>query len=406
MIAKAMPNPTLSRRVMVYCHDGMGIGHLRRSTAICEHLSQSFDRSSFLIVTGTPYLPVVGLPPGLDYVKLPAIKKSSNGRYSSKSLSVRMQQLLNCRRALLLATVNYFKPTILLVDKTPAGLHREMIPVLKWVQRNCPDTLVVYGMRDIEDTQEVTRRQWEDGSYEQTLEDYYDETWVYGSSSVFDVAEEYGISGATREQLHYTGYLSRTPCTHELQKRPGDRHVVVTVGGGTDGEDLIRRYVDDAVHAVAKSGGRSTIVAGPDASPWIVSYVQQKISDLPGTTVLSHAQCMSCLLREADFVVSMGGYNTMCEVASWSVPTLIVPRVKPRYEQAMRANLWKELGIVDAVDPTTLTSEGLTSRVVSSLDDSWCPDTSALDLGGMDFIRDRCAAHWNGGLRVEASVSV
>jgi predicted glycosyltransferase len=399
-------NTSVSRRMMVYCHDSMGIGHLRRSTAICEHLSGGFDRSSFLIVTGTPYVPVVGLPIGVDYVKLPSIKKNSNGRYSSKTLSVRMQQLLKCRRALLLATVNYFSPTILLVDKTPGGLHGEMIPVLKWIQRNCPDTLVVYGMRDIEDTRDVTRRQWENGSYREILQGYYDETWVYGSRNVFDVAEEYGISGVAREQLNYTGYLARPACTHELRERSGGRHVVVTVGGGTDGEDLIRRYVDDAVHAVAKSGGRSTIVVGPDASPRIATHAKRQISHLPGSSVVSHAECMSCLLRDADFVVSMGGYNTMCEVASWSVPTLIVPRVKPRYEQAIRAKLWYELGVVDVADPGGLTPEKLTSRVMARLSDAWRPDTSGLDLGGMEFIQDRCAAHWKGGMAVETPVRV
>ena len=39
----------------------------------------------------------------------------------------------------------------------------------------------------------------------------------------------------------------------------------------------------------------------------------------------------------ADCVVSMGGYNTMCEIVSARRPSLILPRSTPRQEQAIRA---------------------------------------------------------------------
>ena len=41
-------------------------------------------------------------------------------------------------------------------------------------------------------------------------------------------------------------------------------------------------------------------------------------------------------LAGASGVVGMGGYNTFCEVLSFDKPALIVPRVKPRLEQAHR----------------------------------------------------------------------
>ena len=58
-------------------------------------------------------------------------------------------------------------------------------------------------------------------------------------------------------------------------------------------------------------------------------------------------------MKKADAVVAMGGYNTFCEVLSFDKPALIVPRVKPRLEQAIRAARAESLGLVSVLrDPS------------------------------------------------------
>lgn len=69
---------------------------------------------------------------------------------------------------------------------------------------------------------------------------------------------------------------------------------------------------------------------------------------------------MEELIDSATGVVAMGGYNTYCEILSFDKPALIVPRVKPREEQLLRAQRASELGLVDmllpeqSVDPTIM----------------------------------------------------
>ncbi len=55
----------------------------------------------------------------------------------------------------------------------------------------------------------------------------------------------------------------------------------------------------------------------------------------------------------------MGGYNTICEVLSFRKPALIVPRVKPRREQLIRAERLQALGLVDLLHPADLTPGAL-----------------------------------------------
>ena len=60
---------------------------------------------------------------------------------------------------------------------------------------------------------------------------------------------------------------------------------------------------------------------------------------------------MEELIAGSKAVVAMGGYNTYCEILSFDKPALIVPRVRPREEQLIRARRAAELGLVDMLLP-------------------------------------------------------
>lgn len=50
------------------------------------------------------------------------------------------------------------------------------------------------------------------------------------------------------------------------------------------------------------------------------------------------------LLRRADRVIGMGGYNTVCEIVAMEKSALIVPRTRPRTEQLIRAERMRDMG--------------------------------------------------------------
>ena len=79
----------------------------------------------------------------------------------------------------------------------------------------------------------------------------------------------------------------------------------------------------------------------------------------PGRRIVRFLSEPTRLVRRADHVVAMGGYNTICEVLSFHKPALIVPRVTPRSEQLIRAERLQALGLVDVLHPADLTSDAL-----------------------------------------------
>jgi predicted glycosyltransferase len=88
------------------------------------------------------------------------------------------------------------------------------------------------------------------------------------------------------------------------------------------------------------------------------------------------------LLKRADAVIAMGGYNTVSEILSFEKPSLIVPRVHPRQEQLIRGQRLRDLGLVDMLHPDQLRPQTLSRWLASE----YCPRRSirtCLDFHGL-----------------------
>lgn len=398
--------PPAAPRVLAYCHDGVGLGHLRRTLNICEAVGEAHPNASFLIATGSPYTCLFRHGPRLDFLKLPALAKIDNDTYASKYLSVPADQMLKYREVLLLETARHFRPDVLLVDKAPVGVRGELAATLRWIRSNCPDTRIIFGMRDIDDDSEVTIRQWSELGVPAMLESCFDEVWVYGQRTVFDVAEEYRLAPLVREKLRFMGYLTQRPCAHASHDGNGAGDVLVTVGGGTDGERLLDIYLASAAERVSAMGIWSVIVGGPDLPRDRATVLRERASRIPRLEWLDFEPCMMCRIRRSRLIVSMGGYNTLCEVALNRKPALVIPRTRPRLEQSIRATLWSQRGLVDAVDPGTLTPESLAERVRVLLEKNGAVPAPAVDLHGLDRVLERFSDFWLGESRHAVALSV
>lgn len=71
------------------------------------------------------------------------------------------------------------------------------------------------------------------------------------------------------------------------------------------------------------------------------------------------------LIAGADAVVSMGGYNTVCEVLAAGTRAVVVPRVRPRAEQLVRAERLAQRGLIDMIHPDDLAPEGIGAWLAS-----------------------------------------
>jgi predicted glycosyltransferase len=81
-------------------------------------------------------------------------------------------------------------------------------------------------------------------------------------------------------------------------------------------------------------------------------------------------------LQQASVVVTMAGYNSLCEVMKWRKKALVVPRAGPSAEQRIRSRLFSEQGLIRVLDPDDLTPRRLVKELIQLLDDKEVPNPS------------------------------
>ncbi|MDE0942782.1 MAG: hypothetical protein OSB58_10155, partial [Alphaproteobacteria bacterium] len=152
-----------------------------------------------------------------------------------------------------------------------------------------------------------------------------------------------------RKRMTYTGYLPRhtrtEPSTRPLPAIVSEPYVLVTTGGGGDGEGLIdwvlRAYEDDNRMLYP-----ALIVLGPFMQPETQAEFIDRANQLDRVQAITFDANLEELEDNAVGVVAMGGYNTFCEILSFNKRALIIPRTRPRMEQFIRASRAQELGLV------------------------------------------------------------
>lgn len=375
-------------KAMFYCHDTFGLGHLRRTLTLARHLQLAAPDLSQLIVTGSPVANRFAFPAGTDYVKLPSVTKNGLGAYEPRSLpGSNISSVRDMRQDILLAAARHFQPDFFIVDHAPGGLKGEAIATLRHLKEAFPETKLIVGLRDIMDDAETVRRCWErEGVYE-LFDDLYDLIFVYGNRNFYDVVNEYGLSATAAEKTRFVGYLGREPGSrsraeiHASLDMQTDKLVVVTAGGGGDGRTLFEAMLRD-LNIRDQKDFDCLIVGGPLLSESDQSDFRTRLGSRGNVHFLDFTDDLPSYIGAADAVISMGGYNTVCEILSLNRPAIIVPRVVPRQEQLIRATVLSGRGLVRMLHPRDLEPERLLTSAQELLASSATP-RPVLTLDGL-----------------------
>jgi predicted glycosyltransferase/nucleoside-diphosphate-sugar epimerase len=392
--AKARPARSGEPRLLIYSQDGLGLGHLRRTTLLASEFLRARPGASALTIADSPLGQFFTTEGGHDYLKLPSIRKAAPGEWHPVSLSASFDDVLGLRRELIRSAVVDFRPDILLVDHMPHGAMGELLPALRaltgWPVR------VVLGLRDILDAPGVIRDTWNtEGAYD-AVEQHYDDVLVYGSRELFDVSERYGWPSRLAGRLRYCGYVCSPPSgklTGTLRRRhlrgsPAGHLIVATAGGGGDAFPLFDTLLQalPGIRAVRPLG--VVVITGPFMPPEEQKALTRRARPL-GVGVLRTVTDMGSYIGAADLVVAMAGYNTTAEVLSSGTPALLVPRKGPSAEQRTRAQLFAERGWVHWLPPERLEVAALSQAVLDCLADPARPGPGNYpDLRGRQVAAD------------------
>ncbi|MGD2186506.1 MAG: glycosyltransferase [Desulfobacterales bacterium] len=359
--------------ILMYSHDTYGLGHIRRTMAIAAHLLA--PRINILILTGSPIAGRFSFPEQIDFVRIPGMIKKTNEEYLPLSIKINARHALDIRKSIITATAKTFQPQLFIVDKEPLGLRKEVLPTLKWLQRCRPDTRAILGLRDIMDDAETVKNNWNEKGVYQVLESLYAEIWVYGNQEFYNPVVEYDMGESISHKIHFTGYIPRKipgkeavrNMRKELGVQPDEKLVVVTIGGGGDGYTIMQNYVDMLESVPEGLPFKSVLITGPFMPKNKRRKIFKRARKLGVRTYHFYRQ-MEKIFAAADLVVSMGGYNTLCEILSQGTPSLVIPREAPRKEQKIRAQAFKRQNLVDYIPWGEFTPQILQEKILSLLE--------------------------------------
>ena len=370
----------MSRRpsLLFYCQHAMGMGHLVRSLALAEALT---DRFRVVLLNGGLMPPGIRLPDELEVINLPPLGLD-NGQLVSR-VGGDLEDAKRDRRELILKTFQSLSPEVLLIELFPFGRKKfefELLPLLEESRKQIVGRpLVACSLRDIL----VSRRSDQD-KYEKRVvsiaNSYFDAILVHSDPKFASLEESMRTSGRLITAIHYTGFvMAERPQYKQALAQSGP--ILVSAGGGLYGAPLFKTAI--AAYAMLNESDKAElrVIAGPFLPDREWEALRAAAADRPGIQVVRSVPDLFDDLRGASASISQCGYNTALEIVQAGVPSLVVPFADGgEDEQMKRARRLEQLGAVRVLDQNEMSPGRLAEEMNALL--RFQPHKPRLELNG------------------------
>jgi predicted glycosyltransferase len=363
------------KRLLVYSQDGMGLGHLRRTSSVAREIVRREPDCGVLIVADSPATPPFDQIPGVDYLKLPTIVKTGRSDWGNATLPMDVEQVIKLRSKLIMEAYRTFRPDTVLVDHMPVGALGELKPMLDRIAVSRRRPRLFLSLRDIIDDPAVVRAVWTRlGAYDYLRR--YDAVLIFGCKEIFNADEAYGLSPFA-ERVVFCNYALRDLPSAPRSTREDDPLLLVMGGGGGDAFLLEEMFLEALPMVRIGIGQGAVILTGPNM-PRRERDTLLARSESHRIRVETGVQDSIEWLLRASSVLMMGGYNSLCEALRARKRALVVPRRGPSAEQRMRSRLFAERSLIRTLDPRDLTPRALAAELARLLRDDGIPNVAGL----------------------------
>jgi predicted glycosyltransferase len=368
--------PTL----LFYCQHSLGLGHLYRSLALCEALSERFR---VVLLCGGKLPGTISLPGDVELVALPPLGASVDGRLVSHDERHSLARARRLRRDIILRTFHTERPEAVLIEFFPFGKKRfaeELLPLLEESRsREGRAPLVVCSIRDIL-VSRGTEQEKHDDRASDIANRFFDAVLVHSDPLFARLEESFSPRVAMRTPIHYTGFVVSNGASRNGE-RPRRSGVVVSAGGGIVGGDLLETAVGAHRLLRVRDRAQMNVIAGPFLAEDRWRSLRAQARGLEGLTLRRSVPDLGTELGIAAASVSQCGYNTALDILRARVPALVVPfSDRDEDEQTRRALRLQELGLVRVLDPDELDAPTLAQelRTIHRFE----PQHASLDMQG------------------------
>lgn len=356
-------------RFLFYTNECVGLGHLRRTLNLADAVTDLDPEASALIITGSSAALGEARHDRIDIVKLPELSRSSDGDLHAARLGMDTGHLHDLRAHLAFAAAETFRPSVVVVDKTPLGLNDELVPTLEALRAK--HTKIVLGLRDIEDAPDAVRDRWFQANLRDPINRLYDGVLVYGPQSAATDALACMEWDDLDLPVHHVGYVG-SPMSDHVAADLAPGYLLVTAGGGVDGFPVFDAVLSALAHDPIEPP--TVLVTGPLMPSVERDELARRAARL-GVQMFDFRADMPAVIAGARAVVAMAGYNTVSEVVRAGKPLLLLPRTGPSQEQLVRAMTLAASGAAAMLRP----DEATPARTAMALADLLTRPAPAVD---------------------------
>ena len=322
--------------ILIYAHDGRGLGHASRSIAIGMALRRLFPNLRVLFVSGCRQSKeMIGSAP-LDWLKLPSYETIVENGKSRGIIGKSMfadSQIGEFRTKELEHLVALYRPRLVLVDHTPQGKHRELVPALS-ISRDI-ETLWVLGVRGVLGAVDQARSELAVDLFRKYYQGllWYGDSRVLGESHLKQLRELYG------QMPLECGYVSRFAEFIALKSGWLERgaQFAGTVSVPWLGEkslDFLRQLAK-ALEIIPENMGNWRLFIDAGDSAEIKKKVWSLFAGLHHCCLEQPGERYGDALLRSKTAVIYGGYNSLMDIMQTGIPALVIEREMRDDEQRL-----------------------------------------------------------------------
>ena len=326
-----MSSPRLD--LLIYAHDGRGLGHASRSIAVGMACRRLFKDLKVLFVSGTTMTAQLIGPAPLDWLKLPAytskvVQGKSIGDIGLSNFDD--QDLGKLRTRALTQIIDLYRPRCVLVDHMPQGKHKELLPALTTTKKF--KTKWVLGVRGIVGDVDGV---WSDLARTTFVQNYHHLFW-YGDSTIL------GSQTLKQLQNHFsitpieTGYVCRMAefqyWRSEFDSSCDQLAGVISIPWIGEKTNIILPHLLDALMQLGDKYGLWQIFL-PKKNAFSQNKVTKKLQALNYCQLNEPGQDYFDALLNCKVGVIYGGYNSLMDVLFSRTPSLVLLRAMQDLEQ-------------------------------------------------------------------------
>ena len=381
------------KKILFYCQYLAGMGHLIRSTEIIRSLVQDFE---VCLINGGQLVRGFDFPPEARVIHLPAVWEDGNELKAVDSLMT-IDEVKESRKQKILAVLAKFQPDCIVTECFPFSKHKlkfELVPMLKQAKSSQRDIAIVCSLRDLIMTQPMseearTRRQQK---VCKLINRYYDLVLFHGDAKLLRLEDSFPSVAQLNCPVYYTGYVAPAPqdslanLAHTLEDiislNQSEPTIVASVGGGRHGYPLLKAILAANPIIQAALPLKIYCFAGPFMEQSEFQQLQQVAANQDNVILRRFTPRLTEYMQQADLSVSLGGYNTIMNILTTKVRSLVLPSLNEHQsdEQSIRAKKLAELGIINLLHREDLEPSSLAQKIISGL--ARKPAQHSFDLEG------------------------